>query len=414
MNQSMLTSSSAGSTLRPRASTAADLHKRTRALYRPRVELANVGWICVIAAGVLTLLGVLAIGTVAPGYAMRHLVHTAVGMVAAAVVAAPHYRWLQRLSYPLLIAVIAMLIFVLIPVVPEWLVEPRKGARRWISVGITDFQPSELAKFAYILALACYLRYRSNYRYFGGLLLPLILTFIPVGLIVVEPDLGTAMLFLPTFFAMMIAAGAKIKHVIAIILLGLSIAPAMYPLLEPHQKDRIQAMIAQIEGNERYTSGIGFQGAQAMTLVGSGQITGAGKQHAADLVKFNALPEDHNDMIFAVICSRWGLLGALATWGLFMILTIGGLLVAGLSKDPFGRLVAVGIVAMIFAQMVVNTGMTIGLLPITGLTLPFVSAGGSSLVATWLMIGLLLNIGMRRPQYLARQSFEFDGSTDEA
>jgi cell division protein FtsW (lipid II flippase) len=115
-----------------------------------------------------------------------------------------------------------------------------------------------------------------------------------------------------------------------------------------------------------------------------------------------------------VLCCRWGMFGAIATWGLFGFFAIGGLFTAGQCKDPFGRLVAVGIVAIIISQMVINSGMTIGVLPITGLTLPFVSYGGSSLVTAWLMVGLLLNIALRRPQYLARKSFEFDGNENEA
>jgi cell division protein FtsW (lipid II flippase) len=183
---------------------------------------------------------------------------------------------------------------------------------------VTDFQPSELAKIAYVLALASYLRYRSNYRRLTGLLLPLGLTFVPMGLILIEPDLGTAMLFLPTLFAMLIAAGAKLKNLALVIVLGLALAPAMYPLLKPHQKDRITAMVAQVVGDTRYEQDIGFQGARAMTLAGAGGWTGVGEQHTSALVAYNRLPEDHNDMIFAVIAwppsaripsgasSRWG------------------------------------------------------------------------------------------------------------
>ena len=149
-----------------------------------------------------------------------------------------------------------------------------------------------------------------------------------------------------------------------------------------------------------------------MTLSGAGQLVGVGKQHAAALIHFNHLPENHNDMIFAVIACRWGLLGALATWSMFLVLGAGGLLVAAQTKDPFARLVPVGIVALFLAQMTINTGMTIGLMPITGMTLPFVSYGGSSLVTAWIMVGLLLNIGMRRPRYLAREAFDFNEQDD--
>jgi cell division protein FtsW (lipid II flippase) len=388
--------------------TAVDLHSNTRALHRPRIAWLNVGWLCVSAALALNVLGIIAIATTEAGYATRQIAFLCLGMIAAAVVAAPHYHWLRRFSMPLLIVVLALLVFVLIPFVPEFLVRPRNGARRWINMYFTDFQPSELAKIAYIIALAGYLRYRKNYRRFFGLLLPLALTFIPMGLVLVEPDLGSAMLFLPTLFAMLIAAGAKLKHLVLIVVLGLAAAPTMYPLLQPHQKARIHALYYQLRGDTRHVQDIGYQGDKAMTLVGAGQMTGVGRRMAADLVRYNHLPEEHNDMVFAVISCRWGAAGALVIWGLFAFLCLGGMLTAGQCKDPFGRLVAVGIVAILFAQMTINTGMTLGLMPITGMTLPFVSYGGSSLVSGWIMVGLLLNIALRRPRYLARESFEFD------
>lgn len=387
-----------------------------RAVGGAATVVRNVGWICVGAAGLLSLIGLIAIDGVpragGPDYALRQLVHLGLGLSAAVIVVLPHYRWTQRVSYPLLALVVALLVFVLIPWVPEAVVRPRNGARRWINVVVTDFQPSELAKIAYVLALASYLRFRSNYRRLGGLLLPLLLTFVPMGLILIEPDLGTAMLFLPTLFAMLIAAGAKLRHITLVIVLGLVLAPAMIPLLQPHQKDRIKAMVAQVTGDTRYENDIGFQGARAMTLAGAGGLIGVGRNHSAALVTYNHLPEEHNDMVFAVIACRWGLLGAMVTWGAFLVLCAGGLLIAAQCKDPFARLVPVGIVAIFFSQMTINTGMTIGLMPITGMTLPFVSYGGSSLVSAWIMVGLLLSIAMRRQRYLAREAFDFDGPED--
>ncbi len=123
------------------------------------------------------------------------------------------------------------------------------------------------------------------------------------------------------------------------------------------------------------------------------------RHHRRGLVIFNGLPEEHNDMIFAVICCRWGVLGGVATWLAYLVFAIGGIATAAICRDPFGRLTAVGVVAISFTQMTINSGMTIGLLPITGITLPFVSYGGSSLMATWLNVGLLVNIGLRRPKH---------------
>jgi cell division protein FtsW (lipid II flippase) len=373
----------------------------------------NPGWLCIVAAVLLSMLGVITISTNDPSYALRQIAFICVGMIAAAIVTVPHYRWVQWASYPLMIIVLGLLVFVMLKFVPESIVRPRNGSRRWINVGITDFQPSELAKITYVLCLATYLRFRSNYRSLFGLLLLLALTFIPLGLVLIEPDLGTSLLFLPTLFAMVIAAGAKIKHILIIIIVGLTMAPMTYPFLKQHQKDRIDAMLAQVKGDSRYEADIGFQGARAMTLAGAGGVFGVGKAKAADLLTYNHLPEDHNDMVFAVVCCRWGMMGAILVWLLFLMFSIGGLVTAALCKDPFGRLVAVGFVAALFAQMVINTGMTIGILPITGMTLPFVSYGGSSMVTTWIMAGLILNIALRRSKYMSRQSFEFDTEVAE-
>jgi cell division protein FtsW (lipid II flippase) len=392
--------------------TATALHDRTRALHMPALRWWNPGWLCILGAGMLNLLGIVAISTTEPGYAKKQLVFLGIGLGAAAAAVLPRYRWFSRFSYVLMLFVLALLIFVLIPQVPDAIVHPRNGSRRWINFGVMDFQPSELAKIAYVFALATYLRFRSNHRRFFGLLVPLALTFIPMGLILVEPDLGTALLFLPTFFAMVIAAGARLKHVVLIIVVGLASAPIMYPFLESHQKDRIQALIHQLKGDSRYVNDIGYQGDRAMRLVGAGGALGVGEDHARDLIQFNKLPEEHNDMVFAVVSCRWGLLGAVTTWLLFGMLGVGGALTAMMSRDPFGRLAALGITSMLLTQMLINTGMTIGLLPITGITLPFVSYGGSSLLTAWLMIGVLFNIAIRRDRCIMRESFEFSAGEE--
>ena len=398
---------------RPRGYSAASLRTDVRPLHQTGWRWLNAGWICVAAAVALSALGVAAISTTEPGLALRHVMHMCIGVVTAAVFLLPPPRLLDRLAYPICILVAGLLVFVLLPFVPESIVRPRHNARRWINVVITDFQPSELAKIGYVIALASYLKFRSSYRTLRGLLIPFVLTFIPMVLIVVEPDLGTALLFVPTLFAMLVAAGAKLRHLVLIIVLGLSIAPLTYPVLRPHQQNRIKAMVAQVTGDDRYDDGIGFQGAKARMLIGSGGLTGTGREKAADLVHYNSLPEEHNDMIFAVIACRWGLVGTIITWGLFATFCTGGMLVAASTRDPFARLVPIGLVAVMFSQMTINTGMTLGLLPITGMTLPFISAGGSSMIASWMSVGLLINIGLRRPTFQLRESFEFDGQPDE-
>ncbi len=374
-----------------------------------RVRWVHPGWLIVVAAAVLTLLGYAVIGTTRPSTATRHFVLGGIGVVAAICMLLPPPRRFRQASWWLLGGCILLLLFLLVPGVPDAIVHPRNGARRWINLFATDLQPSELTKIAFVLAMAAHLRFRDHYRRFGGLLLALGLAFPPIVLILIEPDLGTAMLFVPTLLAMLIAAGSRYRDLFLIGLMAIVAAGSMWPLLRPHQKDRIVAMVAQVRGDTRFEQDIGYQGARAMMLVGAGGIDGVGREQAKSLLDANHLPEEHNDMVFAVICLRWGVLGALVVWGLYMLLATGGLLIAIGCRDPFPRLVAVGLTAMLLSQMFINTAMTIGLAPITGLTLPFVSAGGSSLVVAWMMSGILFGIAMRREHPMTREGFAFGG-----
>lgn len=379
----------------------------TRQLHRPLVRRVHAGWIIVIAAFLLMLLGVEAIDTTRPAAANRQFMLGGFGMMCAILVACIPQKRFRQASWWLYVLGLLLLLILLVPGVPDSIVHPRNGARRWINFGFIDMQPSELAKIAFVFAMASHLRFKNHYRRFKGLLLALFVAIPPMFLILVEPDLGTAMLFLPALLAMLIAAGAKYRHLLVIGLLALIAASSMYPILRPHQKDRIHAMIAQVQGDTRYEQTIGYQGARAKMLIGAGQATGVGMELASELLDANHLPEEHNDMIFAVIALRWGFWGAIGMWALYGLLGVGGIIAAIGCKDPFPRLVAVGLTTMMLSQMVINTAMTLGLAPITGLTLPFVSAGGSSLVITWLMVGILFGIAMRRDPRMTREGFQF-------
>jgi cell division protein FtsW (lipid II flippase) len=156
--------------------------------------------------------------------------------------------------------------------------------------------------------------------------------------------------------------------------------------------------VAQVTGDTRVNDGIGFQGSRAITLAASGGVAGLGREESSTLIRFNRLPEEHNDMIFVVIACRWGLLGGLAVWVLGAAYAFGAYMVASRAGTAFGRLAAVGIGTMVFLQLSVNTAMTIGLLPVSGMTLPFVSYGGSSLVCLWMTTAVLFAIASRRPR----------------
>ncbi|MFZ9880956.1 MAG: FtsW/RodA/SpoVE family cell cycle protein, partial [Phycisphaerales bacterium] len=363
-----------------------------------RLRLLTPAWLAVGAALFLSLLGISAIAVTRPELAARQGVFLAVGVGCALLAALVPPRQMRVFSWFLLALALALLVFVLLPFVPRSLVTPRNGARAWINLGVSDFQPSELAKIAFILCLSQWLSLQGAPRTLRALVMPSLLLAVPVGLIVLEPDLGSALLFLPTVLAMLLAAGARLRHVLPALALAAIVAPVAYfAVLKPYQRARIDAIVAQIKGDTRYERDIGFQGWRAMRLVGSGGMLGNEAEHARALVVRNALPEEHNDMIFAVVGCRHGFLGGAAVLGAYALFALSAFTVALSVRDGFSKLVAVGIGALIFGQLSVNIGMTIGLLPITGVTLPFVSYGGSSLLACWTLAGILLGIGIRPP-----------------
>ncbi|MDA1008504.1 MAG: FtsW/RodA/SpoVE family cell cycle protein [Planctomycetota bacterium] len=364
------------------------------------------GWLPVIGALALSLTGVEAISTTEADYAARQMTFLPLGLFAAAGVAALNPRWMERYAFWLAVAAVLLLLVVLMPGVPESIVRSRKGARRWISLVITDFQPSELAKIAVILALATWLRTRSDVRMLRGLVVPSIIAFVPFVLILVEPDLGTALTLVPVTAAMLLVAGCKRRHLAGVALALALLAVVSVPFLKGHQRDRVDALIAQIQGSTKYSRSIGFQADRAMTLVGAGGVLGRGEEAAKNLVEQNALPEEHNDMIFASVACRWGWQGSVAILLGAASVSIGALIVAGTVRDPGGRLIAVGIGTLLMTQYFVNIGMNVGILPIAGITLPFVSSGGTSLISSWFMIGMLWSIASMRRGDTLRPAFE--------
>ncbi len=364
------------------------------------------GWLPVAAAGVLTIVGWEAIGTTEPGYAQRQLAFVPVALVVAASIGSLHPRWMDRWAIPLYVVSLVLLLFVLVPGVPEVLVRPRKGARRWINLMVIDFQPSELAKIGLILVLAQWLRAREDVARLQGLVIPVALASVPFVLILVEPDLGTALTLAPTAAAMLLAAGCRRRHLAIALMAAALLAPASYPFLKPHQRARIDALMAQLVGDTRYSRDIGFQADRAMTLIGAGGVSGQGEEGAQRLLETNALPEEHNDMIFSSIACRWGLGGSMVVLAACSALCLGAVAVAVSVRDAGGRLVAIGIGSLLATQVIVNIGMNVGLLPITGMTLPFVSYGGTSLVASWIMVGMLWSVASARRADTLRAAFQ--------
>lgn len=358
-------------------------------------------------------------------YWKRQLAFALVGMVGLVAANLVNYRSLGAVSHWIYGIVLGLLALLLVgryvfelPFVPEI-----NGANRWIRFSIAGrqlpgVQPSELCKLAYILALAWYLRYRSNYRSVRSLIGPFAVTLLPMVLILAEPDLGTVLLMMPVFFTMLFVAGARVKHLLVVACLAILVSPALWLKMRPYQRKRISSVLLQSQwlrdraeesprlgrllvggkfSERSWRMDSGYQLVRSKYAVASGRLTGAGYRRGP-FVKYGVLlPERHNDLIFSVIAHQWGFLGCVGFLGLYVLLVACGLEIAHNNTDPFARLLAVGIVAMFVFEVVTNVGMTLGLMPITGLTLPFVSYGGSSLVVSMIAIGLLNNVGRGRP-----------------
>jgi rod shape determining protein RodA len=335
---------------------------------------------------------------------------------------AVNYRRLGAVSHWMYGIVLVLLMYL---VVSRYVVElpfagpSRDGVHRWIVFHerVPRIQPSEFCKLAYILALAWYLRYRSNYRSMKSLLGPFALTLLPMMLILVQPDLGTTLLMMPIFFTMLFVAGARVKHLALVVLLAALFSPVMWDRMQGYQRTRISSVVLQSQWvrekaqespgvgkllvggkftERRWQNDWGYHLIRSKYAVASGGWAGEGFGRGP-FIRYGFLSDRHNDFIFAVIAHQWGFLGSLAVLGLYVILVLCGLEIAAHNIDPFARLTAIGIIAMFAVQVAVNVGMTVGIMPITGLTLPFVSYGGSSLVVNMMAIGLLNNIGRCRP-----------------
>jgi len=312
----------------------------------------------------------------------------------------PHYRLLRHVCYPLFGGCLVLLVAV-------FLTQPRNGAQRWIPLGPIAFQPSELTKLAFIVALAAYLVHQRSYRELKGLLVPFVIALVPVGLILREPDLGTSLVFLPVLFAMLFAAGARVRHLVFVVLLAVPVLPMMWMGMSAEQKSRIVTLFVQRDGGPAPT-GDGYHLHQSKQVISLGGVRGSQFNGATiDDPQAYHLPASRTDFVYCLVGERFGLIGACTTLLLYLALFAAGLRIAASTREPFGRLLAVGVITLIATQTIINSGMTVGLMPVTGITLPLISHGGSSLITTAVALGLLLNVGLRPGYEVAGAPFRF-------
>jgi rod shape determining protein RodA len=339
--------------------------------------------------GLVTLYSAVTAETPAPQKILffKQLLWFAVGLAAMVGAFLFNYKILDRWAQPIYILCISLLIGVL------FFGKYVGGSKRWLIIGPISFQPSELVKIAVIISLARYYSKDAKTRGFTlrELVKPLMIVLLPVLLIGMQPDLGTAGLLLLIAGSITVFVKIERRSFVYLITSGALLVPLIWFFLKEYQKKRILVFF----NPDRDPLGAGYHIIQSKIAIGSGMLTGKGfLEGTQNALSF--LPEEHTDFIYSVLAEEWGFLGSVTLVLLFLILIFWGLNVAHGCREPFGTIVAVGITGMIFWQVFINIGMAMGLMPVVGVPLPFISYGGSSVLTTAVGIGLLLNVSMRR------------------
>ena len=314
---------------------------------------------------------------------LKQLFWVLTGFLAYGICALVPLRTFEDTSYLLYGLGVALLVVVLV------LGDVTKGSRRWIELGFFNFQPSEVMKLFVVLALAKCLELRDPEERLGvrGLLAPLALALAPVALVMLEPDLGTAVSILFISGSMVLFFGVRKKLLVTLIAFGLGLMPIGWLALKDYQRSRILTFIDPA----RDPLGSGYHILQSKIAVGSGGWFGKGYFQGTQS-KLQFLPEKHTDFIFSVFAEEWGFLGAIVLLVAYGMLLYYGLSIARSTKSSFSSLLAVGIIMGLFFQVLINVGMVMGLMPVVGIPLPLMSYGGTSMIMTLASLGILQNI----------------------
>ncbi|MCE9556061.1 MAG: FtsW/RodA/SpoVE family cell cycle protein [Planctomycetes bacterium] len=377
---------------------------------KPALLAARIPWSMVVAAMLLMAAGCVAIHRAevlseAGGHLVRQqMMWMVLAVISMIVFALPSYRLLLRYSYAALAVAIVLLVAV-------YFTTPINGAHRWLRLGPIGVQPSDLAKLALVMALARWLTYRDNSLRLSGLIVPLLLTLAPMALILREPDLGTALVLPPVTAAMLLAAGARPRHLAVVGLLAALAAPLLWTEMSREQKSRVTAMLTPSRATDDPTDDQ-FHLHRAKQTLSVGGVWGSwlrerrGETIPADDAPATFLvPAPATDSIACIVAERFGLWGLGLLLSFYAILVGRGLAVARATQEPYGRLLCVGFISLIAVQVLINTAMMVGLLPITGISLPLVSYGGSGLLASAAALGLILNIAARPGFEVAGEPF---------
>ncbi|HMK60490.1 MAG TPA: rod shape-determining protein RodA [Dissulfurispiraceae bacterium] len=361
--------------------------------------IRNFDWITLLVILLLTIAGVMTIYSATrpavgmgeqPDFYYKQLVWLGLSLVMLFAMTLFDYIWLYRLSYPFYAVGILLLVIVLA------MGKSSMGAQRWLNLGLFSFQPSEFFRILFIIAFSSYLANLGEDR-LGSLPAMGFLMFciVPLVLLVKQPDLGTAILLLALFSTLLISQGISRKVMVMAVIIGLIALPFVGHIVWDGMKDYQKNRLIAFMDPEVDPSGIGYHISQSKITIGSGQLLGKGYLNGTQ-GPLRFLPEKHTDFIFAVFAEEWGFAGCVVLLGAYFVLFLRGLDTAAKAKDQVGRLMAIGITAMFFVYFVVNIGMTLGIMPVVGIPLPFVSYGGTSLLSNYISAGILISIRTRR------------------
>jgi rod shape determining protein RodA len=318
---------------------------------------------------------------------VRQLIWIGAGTALLVAAALFDYRALDSLAYPFYAVSLGLLVVVAVAG------HSTGGSRRWINLGLLKLEPSEIAKLAIVLVMVHYLREeppRGGWRAYQ-MLIPAVLLAIPVGLVLKQPDLGTALILVMISATLIFVSGLNWRTMAVVVLGAMLAAPLAWHYLKPYQRERLVSFI----NPQSDPLGSGYHIIQSEIAIGSGGAWGKGMFKGTQ-ARLNFLPEQTTDFVFAVYAEEFGFAGSMLVLGLYVALIARGIWIARHARDRFGALLAVGISGVIFWQVAVNVGMATGMLPVVGITLPMVSYGGSSLIATMAAVGVLISVNMRR------------------
>ncbi len=344
--------------------------------------------IVLLAIGLFNLSSATAVDDKSLGLWKNQLISVALGSVATLVILFPHYSFLSRLAFFIYAGNMLLLIAVLV------VGRASLGAKRWLNLGGFSLQPSELMKVSMVIFLAKYFETKSyeNGMKLKDLIVPSLFVLIPVAFIIVQPDLGTAMIIVLVYGSMLLFQKIHPRTLLGLMIAAAISMPVVYNYgLKQYQRQRIITFLDPMSDPK----GAGYNSIQSMIAVGSGQLWGKGYKKGTQ-AHLNFLPEHHTDFIFSVFSEEWGLIGCSILLFLYALFIMSGLSVAYQSNDKFATLLAFGITSIFFWHVFINMGMVMGMLPIVGVPLPFMSYGGSALLTAMSGVAILVNIANKK------------------